>query len=332
MFGESCDPRKRRMFVCWEFSGNDRSSVTWSWIKAGEISSRPQTRVFTPNGGEKSGNIALFQGNLGSFTCGSHCGHLLTMRFFGGGHGSGVVDLKSPGWVKYYFIWPEQVVGWFIWMFFENRGTPKSSILVWFSIINHPFWGTTIFGNTYFYMFRMRCLIVTLRIPTLEWKGNRHRPRDVKKPIKYITVEPIQLMGLALFCGHFQFTRYSHERYKKHIPPVDGSELLYQLRLAVYPIIYKVSKTSKRWCNLAGISLITIKRYHVDPLGVSVVAFSVAGDPGPLVCLERALMDVMFMPVHGTSIPSCHRFLALWRCWLVVVCLVFEVTTPFPPK
>ena len=31
----------------------------------------------------------------------------------------------------------------------ENSGTPKSSILIWFSIINHPFWGTPIFGNTH---------------------------------------------------------------------------------------------------------------------------------------------------------------------------------------
>ena len=29
----------------------------------------------------------------------------------------------------------------------KNRGTPKSSILKRFSIINHPFWGTPIFGN-----------------------------------------------------------------------------------------------------------------------------------------------------------------------------------------
>ena len=29
----------------------------------------------------------------------------------------------------------------------KNRGAPKSSILIRFSIINHPFWGTTIFGN-----------------------------------------------------------------------------------------------------------------------------------------------------------------------------------------
>ena len=31
----------------------------------------------------------------------------------------------------------------------ENSGTPKSSILIEFSIINHPFWGTPIFGNTH---------------------------------------------------------------------------------------------------------------------------------------------------------------------------------------
>ena len=29
----------------------------------------------------------------------------------------------------------------------RNRGTPKSSILIGFSIINHPFYGTPIFGN-----------------------------------------------------------------------------------------------------------------------------------------------------------------------------------------
>ena len=31
----------------------------------------------------------------------------------------------------------------------ENSGTPKSSILIGFSIINHPFWGTPIVGNTH---------------------------------------------------------------------------------------------------------------------------------------------------------------------------------------
>ena len=43
----------------------------------------------------------------------------------------------------------------------ENSGTPKPSISVGFSITNHPFWGTPIFGNThiawfiYVYMYMM---------------------------------------------------------------------------------------------------------------------------------------------------------------------------------
>ena len=32
-----------------------------------------------------------------------------------------------------------------IWVFPKNRGTPKSSILIGFSIMNHPFWGNTLF-------------------------------------------------------------------------------------------------------------------------------------------------------------------------------------------
>ena len=31
----------------------------------------------------------------------------------------------------------------------KNRGTPKSSILIGFSIVNHPFWCAPIFGNTH---------------------------------------------------------------------------------------------------------------------------------------------------------------------------------------
>jgi len=31
----------------------------------------------------------------------------------------------------------------------KNNGIPKSSILIGFSIINHPIWGTPIFGNTH---------------------------------------------------------------------------------------------------------------------------------------------------------------------------------------
>ena len=35
----------------------------------------------------------------------------------------------------------------------ENGGTPKSSISIGISSINHPFWGTTIFGNTHMFFF-----------------------------------------------------------------------------------------------------------------------------------------------------------------------------------
>ena len=38
----------------------------------------------------------------------------------------------------------------------ENSGTPKSSILIGFSIINHPFWGTPIFGNTHMFLDSLR--------------------------------------------------------------------------------------------------------------------------------------------------------------------------------
>ena len=34
----------------------------------------------------------------------------------------------------------------------ENNGTPKSSILIGFSIINNPFWGIPIFGSTHIYI------------------------------------------------------------------------------------------------------------------------------------------------------------------------------------
>ena len=39
---------------------------------------------------------------------------------------------------------------WYVWIVYmgvsKTNGTPKSSILIGFSIINHPFWGTPIFG------------------------------------------------------------------------------------------------------------------------------------------------------------------------------------------
>ena len=58
---------------------------------------------------------------------------------------------------------PQFLSGMFFFCLFyvdvsENSGTPKSSILIGFSIINHPFWGTTIFGNIH---------VVIMKIPAV---------------------------------------------------------------------------------------------------------------------------------------------------------------------
>ena len=49
----------------------------------------------------------------------------------------------------------------------KNRGTPKSSILMGFSIINHPFWGTTIFGNTHMFFHKWGPQMGGTQIPDL---------------------------------------------------------------------------------------------------------------------------------------------------------------------
>ena len=57
-----------------------------------------------------------------------------------------------------------------------NGGTPKSSILIGFSIINHPFWGTPIFGNTHMVVAIIRLNVEvqardqTIIITNLSWQ------------------------------------------------------------------------------------------------------------------------------------------------------------------
>ncbi len=59
-----------------------------------------------------------------------------------------------------------------IWVCPKNRGgPPKSSSLIGFSIINHPFWGTTIFGN--------------IHTVTISWQAwDLGSPRTLKEPIR----------------------------------------------------------------------------------------------------------------------------------------------------
>ena len=60
---------------------------------------------------------------------------------FSGTEVDGSMVIGLMGSFNYLYMW-YMVVS-------KNSGTPKSSILIGFSIINHPFWGTTIFGNTH---------------------------------------------------------------------------------------------------------------------------------------------------------------------------------------
>ena len=43
-----------------------------------------------------------------------------------------------------------------IWVFPKIEVPPNHPILIGFSLINHPFWGTPIFGNTYIYEFQTK--------------------------------------------------------------------------------------------------------------------------------------------------------------------------------
>ena len=67
----------------------------------------------------------------------------------------------------------------------KNRGNPKSSILIGISIINHPFWGTIICGNTHIYIIcylpatiffvksidTNRCIVVVRWKMSWKWPG-----------------------------------------------------------------------------------------------------------------------------------------------------------------
>ena len=69
----------------------------------------------------------------------------------------------------------------------KNNGTPKSSILIGFSLINHPFWGTIIFGNT-------QIIIYSFTSVSSPWNFHPKSPKKNQllgpfKPSKILTPE-----------------------------------------------------------------------------------------------------------------------------------------------
>ncbi len=67
------------------------------------------------------------------------------------------------------------------WVAFQKimGNPPKSSILIGFSIINHPFWGTPIFGNTQISIWLLEGLS-NLRVGNFQW--NVWNPKTQKVP------------------------------------------------------------------------------------------------------------------------------------------------------
>ena len=94
----------------------------------------------------------------------------------------------------------------------KNRGTPKSSILIGFSIIiiNHPIWGTPIFGNTH-----MNQLFTTKRdLWMMEWYANPDYGFLAHNCFFRYPVLPLKLLALR-----------NHTPTKLQLAPQNGSPL-----------------------------------------------------------------------------------------------------------
>ena len=73
----------------------------------------------------------------------------------------------------------------------ENSGTHKSSILIGFSIINHPFWGTPIFGNIHIKWAQSCSQNVTTR-----WKVSAASAVFVDESHKAVPFKPVSLKSM----------------------------------------------------------------------------------------------------------------------------------------
>ena len=82
----------------------------------------------------------------------------------------------------------------------ENSGTPKSSILIEFSIITHPFWGTTIFGNTYICLSLIAHfqVSVTTHLHIFEAGGSKLTQNDFPRNTRDICYINVNILNINL--------------------------------------------------------------------------------------------------------------------------------------
>ena len=119
----------------------------------------------------------------------------------------------------------------------KNRGGhPKSSILTGFSIINHPFWGTIIFGNTHMNVWSL-CLF---------WEMCR-KYRCLNSSISWANCgveKSLHTPILAFSCLTLKFVPF------KEVPLYWNDRMVYNCVLSI--IAYKQQACPS--CNLAGTS------------------------------------------------------------------------------
>ncbi len=138
MFNKNCSMVSKTGFfhATWVYYGSNQThphiSLDLTSRKTPTIPNKKYPISVQPPGtSKKSGGNPLLASTagLGAFVLGVGDYHLVNKQ--------NLVLFSSP-WVTY--GWPS-----------KNKGLkpPKSSILIGFSIINHPFWGTRIFGNTH---------------------------------------------------------------------------------------------------------------------------------------------------------------------------------------
>ena len=100
----------------------------------------------------------------------------------------------------------------------ENSGTPKSSILIGFSIMNHPFWGTTIFGNTHMDLGQGKIYIALQNNPSA-----RHQAANTSLAPGFFQMFGFDLKGTYLMAGWKTSSgKLNPQIYHGYIPKHDG--------------------------------------------------------------------------------------------------------------
>ena len=127
---------------------------------------------------------------------------------------------------------------WFIYLYIymgvsENRGTPKSSILIGISIINHPFWGTPIFGNTHIWILYVDICTVLMLSSTYYSYSQNVCFMEAQSLYPFLSIS----LYLFLSCAIDTFDRPVHA-YQYMF--VDRPVHWYQKNMIWYDMIYNI--------------------------------------------------------------------------------------------